>query len=573
MTSPQIRSTLEIDSSQYLTELLVEHQKLIPFMQVLPICSRLLNQEIFRVSGTMSNQGFGDFDNFTNYSPPTREQFQSCLSTDHCDSTFQNPINLTTHTPYSRIYTESSSPDSSLVNLSFVSLKPILIVKPKSESEIKNSILCSKKLGVQVRTLSGGHDYEGLSYLSQSPFIIIDLVNLRSIKINLTDETAWIESGATLGELYYEIAKTSNIHAFAAGVCPSVGVGGHISGGGFGTLMRKHGLASDNVVDARLMDVNGRILDRKTMGEDLFWALRGGGAASFGVVLSWKVKLARVPEKVTCFISQHTMGPSMNKLVHRWQSIGSELDEDLFIRVITDNSHEGNQRTVKTTFQTLFLGGIDRLIPLMNQEFPELGLRSQDCKEMSWIESIMFFNWTLGQPLEIMLNRDLRFEDQYFKAKSDFVQTPLPEKVFEEVTKRFLEKETPLMIFEPLGGKINQLSENESPYPHRRGNLYNIQYMVKWKVNEVEEMDINIRWMRSLHDYMTPYVSKSPRGAYLNYRDLDLGTSKGNNTSFEDARKWGETYFKDNFKRLGLVKGKIDPTNFFRNEQSIPPLF
>ncbi|GMN40653.1 hypothetical protein TIFTF001_009888 [Ficus carica] len=41
--SPQIRSTPDVDS-QYLSELLAEHQKLGPFMQVLPICSRLLNQ-------------------------------------------------------------------------------------------------------------------------------------------------------------------------------------------------------------------------------------------------------------------------------------------------------------------------------------------------------------------------------------------------------------------------------------------------------------------------------------------------------------------------------------------------
>ncbi|KAH0882590.1 hypothetical protein HID58_058686, partial [Brassica napus] len=68
--SPQIRSTPEIDSSQYLTELLAEHQKLTPFMQVLPICSRLLNQEMFRVSGMMPpNQGFGDFDRLRHRSP------------------------------------------------------------------------------------------------------------------------------------------------------------------------------------------------------------------------------------------------------------------------------------------------------------------------------------------------------------------------------------------------------------------------------------------------------------------------------------------------------------------------
>ncbi|CAN8231239.1 unnamed protein product [Cochlearia groenlandica] len=451
--------------------------------------------------------------------------------------------------------------------------KPVLILTPVKPSHVQSAVKCARKLGVQVRTLSGGHDYEGLSYLSQSPFVIIDLVNLRSININLTDETAWIQSGATLGELYYKIAKTSKVLSFPAGICPSVGVGGHFSGGGFGTLTRKHGLASDKVVDARLMDVNGVIHDRKTMGEDVFWALRGGGAASFGVVLSWKVKLVRVPEKVTCFISQHPMGSAMNKLVHRWQYIGPELDDDLFIRVIIDNGLEGNQRRAKTTFQALFLGGIDRLIPLMNQKFPELGLRAQDCSEMSWIESIMFFNWKSGQPLETMLDRDQRFEDQYFKAKSDYVQNPVPENVFREITKRFLEKETPLMILEPLGGQMSKLSETESPYPHRKGNLYNIQYMVKWKVNEVEEMNKHVRWMRALYDYMTPYVSASPRGAYLNYRDLDIGTNKGINTSFEDARKWGEKYFRGNFKRLCLVKGKIDPTNFFRNEQSIPPMF
>ncbi|XP_048439433.1 KH domain-containing protein At3g08620 isoform X2 [Pyrus x bretschneideri] len=57
------------EENQYLSDLLAEHQKLGPFMQVLPICSRLLNQEILRVSGMMSNQGFGDFDRMRHRSP------------------------------------------------------------------------------------------------------------------------------------------------------------------------------------------------------------------------------------------------------------------------------------------------------------------------------------------------------------------------------------------------------------------------------------------------------------------------------------------------------------------------
>ncbi|RDY07348.1 KH domain-containing protein [Mucuna pruriens] len=67
--SPQIRTTNSEVDSQYLTELLAEHQKLGPFMQALPVCSRLLNQEILRVSGMLSNQGFGDFDRLRHRSP------------------------------------------------------------------------------------------------------------------------------------------------------------------------------------------------------------------------------------------------------------------------------------------------------------------------------------------------------------------------------------------------------------------------------------------------------------------------------------------------------------------------
>ncbi|XP_047322902.1 KH domain-containing protein At2g38610-like [Impatiens glandulifera] len=67
--SPQIRSAPDVESNQYLAELLAEYQKIAPFVQILPNCSRLLNQEILRISGMVPNQAFGDLDRLQHRSP------------------------------------------------------------------------------------------------------------------------------------------------------------------------------------------------------------------------------------------------------------------------------------------------------------------------------------------------------------------------------------------------------------------------------------------------------------------------------------------------------------------------
>ncbi|KAK2642915.1 hypothetical protein Ddye_024678 [Dipteronia dyeriana] len=76
-----------------------------------------------------------------------------------------------------------------------------------------------------------------------------------------------------------------------------------------------------------------------------------------------------------------------------------------------------------------------------------------------------------------------------------------------------------------------------------------------------------------LYSFVAPYVSKNPRAAYINCRDLDIGTNynKDSSTSIKQASIWGVKYLKNSFNRLVHVKTRVDPANFFRNEQSIPP--
>lgn len=361
----------------------------------------------------------------------------------------------------------------------------------KDYSDVQATVICAKAHGLEIRIRSGGHDYEGLSYVSSLPFAILDMFNLRSISIDVANETAWVEAEATLGELYYAIANKSNVHGFPAGVCSTLGVGGHFSGGGYGTMMRKFGLSVDNIVDAKLVDVNGQILDRISMGEDLFWAIRGGGAASFGVVLSWKINLVRVPETVTVFKVARTLEEGATDIVSQWQEVAPNLDKGLFIRLELGvvNASEGGT-TIKSSFTALFLGKANKLLALVNESFPKLGLQDKYCIEMRWVESHLFWiDLPKGTSIDLLLNRKPNFQI-FLKRKSDYVKNPIPVKCLEKIWKKMIQLEKVGMAWNPYGGRMSEISVSATPFPHRAGNLYKIQYSANWVQPGIEVVSI-----------------------------------------------------------------------------------
>ena len=321
-------------------------------------------------------------------------------------------------------------------------------------------------------------------------------------------------------------------------------------------------------------DSNGRLLNRESMGEDLFWAIRGGGAASFGIITAWKIKLVPVPSIVTVFRVTRTLEEDGEKILFNWQQVADKLHEDLFIRVILQaaNGSQDVDKTISFTYESLFLGNAGGLLSLMNESFPEMGLAAEDCNETSWMESALFFAGFSGQ-LDVLLYRSQPSKN-YFKNKSDFLKEPIPETALQGIGNLFYQVKngTGMMIISPYGGRMNDIPETETPFPHRKGSLYSIQYEVSWMEEGEEVSKRHIEWARKLYKYMAPYVSKFPRAAYLNNRDLDLGRNKNGNTSTAQASIWGFKYFKNNFNRLVRVKTKVDPSNFFWNEQSIPTL-
>ncbi|KAK4259285.1 hypothetical protein QN277_005632 [Acacia crassicarpa] len=505
---------------------------------------------------------------------PIPKLFTQCL-----EENSQNPIPFSTtfFTPQNNA-SFTSVLESTAQNLRYLlpsMTKPEFIFTPLEDSHVQAAVLCAKKLKIHMRVRSGGHDYEGLSFVSliEKPFMIIDLAKLRAIQVDIAHNTAWVEVGATLGEVYYRISEKSPVHAYPAGVCPSVGVGGHITGGGYGSLHRKYGLAADNVINARIVDANGKILDREAMGEGLFWAIRGGGGGSFGIILSWQIKLVQVPPIVTVFTLTKTLEQDANKILHKWQQVAPNIDEDLFfmVQMRAVNSSTPGKRTVQTSYIGRYLGRANRLLRLMAEKFPELGLSKKDCLETSWIKSVPYiYGFPNTTSPEILIQRTIS-DKVYMKNKVDYMRQVIPESALNSMWKRFMQDDEPMMVWVPYGGMMTRISESTLPYPHRKGVLFKSQYIARWYDGE-KSMKKHMNWVRRFYDFMAPYASRFPREAYVNYRDLDLGMNQFNGTSFLRSSTWGFKYFKDNFIRLVKVKSEVDPSNLFRHEQSIPPL-
>ena len=99
----------------------------------------------------------------------------------------------------------------------------------------------------------GGHSYEGLS---QSTSVVIDVRLMNAIAVDPKAGTATVGAGASLGSLYQAIAAHGL--AFTGGSCPTVGISGHLLGGGYGYLARPYGLACDSLLSAALVDPDGK---------------------------------------------------------------------------------------------------------------------------------------------------------------------------------------------------------------------------------------------------------------------------------------------------------------------------
>jgi FAD/FMN-containing dehydrogenase len=112
--------------------------------------------------------------------------------------------------------------------------------------------------------------------------LVVDMTGFTSISYNKAAQTATIGSGWRLGPLYLALWNLGKV-TIPAGDCPTVGVAGLSLSGGWGFSSRKFGVVSDKILEAQVVIANGTLVTANAkQNSDLYFALRGAGATSFG---------------------------------------------------------------------------------------------------------------------------------------------------------------------------------------------------------------------------------------------------------------------------------------------------
>ncbi len=171
-----------------------------------------------------------------------------------------------------------------------VDSRPLAIVQAANPQDVAETVRFASERGMPLAVRSGGHSIAHFSMIDD--VIVVDLSSMKCVTIDPEARTARVQAGATSGDL----AGPANAHglALSTGDTHSVGMGGLTTGGGIGFMVRKYGLAIDNLIAAQVVTAAGEIVTASASeNPDLFWGIRGGGG-NFGIVTEFTYQLAPV---------------------------------------------------------------------------------------------------------------------------------------------------------------------------------------------------------------------------------------------------------------------------------------
>ncbi len=399
------------------------------------------------------------------------------------------------------------------------SVLPAAVAECADPTDVATTLKFVQRYNLPVVGKSGGHSYVGASATHGG--VVISVTPIAGITFDGT--TARIGAGAPLGTVYDGLATRNRV--IPAGSCPSVGIAGLTLGGGLGLANRVYGLSCDVLTQVQVVTADGKIHTANASNEPkLFWACRGGGGGTLGVVTAFWFKTVASPLIGT--LSATWSWSQAAAVTRGWQRYSQSAPDEVWTSLRLVANPNGTQ--------SAGVFGIDAA----NDPAPQLA------KLISAVGV---------EPERHSITKNTHFHADppdtrtVFYAGTDILGQPLSESGIAAViaamnAKAHATKLAATALFDPLGGAISRLAVNATAFPWRKAFASIQWYAERGGATGQAARD----WITAGHRA----VATSAVGGYVNYLEAD--------------RTNGALYFGPNLAQLRAVKAMYDPTGLFK---------
>ena len=419
----------------------------------------------------------------------------------------------------------------------FHGVRPAAVVRCATAPDVAETLAFAGRSKLPVAARSGGHCFAGRS---STEGVVIDVGPVRSVSV--AGGVATVGAGARLGDVYDALAEQGL--TIAAGCGPEVGIAGLTLGGGLGILGRAHGLTSDQLLAAEVVLADGRVVVcDEHHEEELFWALRGAGGGSFGVVTSFDFRTLRVPAATSFhLVWSHADAVAV---VDAWQDWAPVAPDRLAASVLVTAAADVDRPPAVHVFGAM-VGGEAETAELLGELLARVRVdpASERRVHLPYRDAKRYL-------AEHGPGED-GVDDPHPYSKSEYFRRPLPTGAIAALVRHVADGRAPgqarELDFSQWGGAYNRVPADATAFVHR-GERFLLKHgvTVGAGASSAEREDAR-SWLARSWALAHPWGSGR---AYQNFPDPDL----------EDA---GAAYYGTNHERLVRARARYDPDEVFR---------